>query len=140
MPADMDAIIMGALCDRLETLSVSPSLPIAYPNVTFPDAEDPTPDNYLRVTFLPNTSLRRSIEAGQGQHRGIFQVSVMWKAGEGMIDPLVVAGSVIEHFRDQTLFSSGVKITITGEPWAASPIDEPDRVQIPVTINYVATA
>jgi len=31
-----------------------------------------------------------------------------------------------------------VKITISSEPWAAGPIQEDDRVQIPVTIPYTA--
>ncbi|ASP63399.1 phage tail terminator-like protein [Sinorhizobium meliloti] len=136
MAAGTDAIIFKAVTDRL--LAMPGVLPVAAPNVVFPAAGQPLPPKYLRLTFLPNQTRQITMGNDPQQKRGLFQVSVVWPVGQGIIGALDVADQVIDHFKNQSLFASGVKVTISSEPWAAGPLQEGERVQIPVTIPYIA--
>lgn len=138
MATATDAIILAALLDHLAALTFTPPLPVAQPGITFPPAGESKPDNYLAVSFLPAQPRQVTLGDDPQQKRGLLQISVYWKAGGGLIKPLDAAGLVIDHFNNMTLFASGVKITISGEPWAAGPIQEDDRVQIPVIVPYTA--
>lgn len=129
---------LEALCDKLAALVLSPVLPIAYPGVTFPAQGAAKPDNYLEVTFLPNQTRQVTLGADPQQVLGILQISVMWKSGQGFIKPLDIAASIISHFKGAVLFKNGCRITVTQEPWASGPIQETDRVKIPVSIPYQA--
>ncbi|MQX89133.1 phage tail terminator-like protein [Sinorhizobium meliloti] len=136
MAAGTDAIIFKAATDRL--IAMPGVLPIAAPNVVFPAAGQPLPAKYLRLAFLPNQTRQITMGNDPQQKRGLFQVSVVWPVGQGIIGALDVADQVIDHFKNQSLFASGVKVTISSEPWAAGPLQEGERVQIPVTIPYIA--
>lgn len=136
MAAGTDAIIFKALTDRL--LAMPEVLPVAAPNIVFPPAGQQTPAKYLRLAFLPNQTRQITVGDDPQQKRGLIQVSVVWPVGQGIIAALDVADQVIDHFMNQTLFASGVRITISSEPWAAGPLQDGDRVQIPVTIPYIA--
>src|SRR5262245_48602696 len=138
MATGTDALILAALLDHLALLSFSPALAVAQPGVGFPPTGQLKPDNYLAVTFLPNQTRQVTLGGDPQQKRGFLQISVYWKAGAGLIKPLDAAGQLIGHFNNKTLFAASVRITISAEPWAASPIQEDDRVQIPVTIPYTA--
>jgi hypothetical protein len=113
-------------------------LPIAGPNVTFPAAGQAKPGKFIELTFLPNQTRQITIGDDPQQKRGIMQVSVMWPLGIGLTEALDVAGQIIERFKNQTLFATGVKITISSEPWAASPLKDVDRMRVPVSIPYIA--
>ncbi|MGK9282009.1 phage tail terminator-like protein [Sinorhizobium meliloti] len=136
MAAGTDAIIFKAVTDRL--LAMPGVLPVAAPNVVFPAAGQPLPPKYLRLAFLPNQTRQITMGNDPQQKRGLFQVSVVWPVGQGIIGALDVADQVINHFKNQSLFASDVKITISSEPWAAGPLQEGERVHIPVTIPYIA--
>ncbi|MDX0549391.1 hypothetical protein GOE04_29235 [Sinorhizobium medicae] len=136
MAAGTDAIIFRAVTDRL--LTMPGVLPVAAPNVVFPAAGQPLPPRYFRLAFLPNQTRQITVGDDRQQKRGLFQVSVVWPVGQGIIGALDVADQVIDLFKNQSLFASGVKITISSEPWAAGPLQEGERVQIPVTIPYIA--
>ncbi len=136
MAVGTDAIIFKALTDRLRTMPQV--LPIAGPNVVFPAAGQPSPPKYLRLAFMPNQTRQVTMGDDPQQKRGLLQVSVVWPVGQGIIDALEVVDQIIDHFKNQNLFASGVRITISGEPWAAGPLQESERVQIPITIPYHA--
>ncbi|RVJ35382.1 phage tail terminator-like protein [Sinorhizobium medicae] len=136
MAAGTDAIIFKAVTDRL--IAMPGVLPIAAPNVLFPAAGQPLPPKYLRLAFLPNQTRQITMANDPQQKRGLFQVSVVWPVGQGIIGALDIADQVIDHFKNRSLFASCVKITISSEPWAAGPLQEGERVQIPVTIPYIA--
>ncbi|PSS59855.1 hypothetical protein C6558_36135 [Ensifer sp. NM-2] len=136
MAVGTDAIIFKALTDRLR--SMPQVLPIAGPNVVFPGAGQTLPPKYLRLAFMPNQARQVTMGDDPQQKRGLLQVSVVWPVGQGIIDALEVVDQVIDHFKNQTLFASGVRITISSEPWAAGPLQESERVQIPITIPYHA--
>lgn len=137
MATGTDAIILAALLDHLGTLVFSPALKIAMPGVNFPTAGQSKPDNYLAVSFLPNRTASMAVGVGPNVHFGLLQVSVLWKSGAGLVKPLDAADRVITHFAKNTvLFSAGRKVKISRKPWAASPLQEDDRVLIPVSIPY----
>jgi hypothetical protein len=125
--------ILAALLERLGTLTLSPPLPIANPGIDF--AGGP---NYLRADILLNQTRQITIGGDPQQKRGILQVTVVWVKGQGLIKPLQAAGAVINHFKNLVLWAGDTRITIDREPWAASPMQEPDRVEIPVSISWYA--
>lgn len=139
MATGTEASILTAMLSHLGTLTLSPAMAVAYPGVNFPPAGQTKPDNYLSVTFLPNRTDTLSIGNGHQRHQGILQVSVIWKSGNGIVKPLEVADAIIRHFDKGTRLRSGaVVIQIDRKPWAAGPLQEQDRVQIPITIPYTS--
>ncbi|MDK4720133.1 phage tail terminator-like protein [Rhizobium sp. CNPSo 3968] len=136
MATTTDAIIFAALQAHLRTMPNV--LPIAGPNVTFPAAGQTKPEKFLKLDFLPNRTRQITLGDDPQQKIGLLQVSVMWPVGKGILDAVEVAGTIINRFKNQVLFASGVKITISSEPWAASPIQDVDRLNIPVTVPYIA--
>lgn len=139
MATGTDAIILASLLDRLIALQFSPALAIAFPDIQFPASGQTKPSDYLAVTFLPNVTGDYDIADGSQQHRGILQVSVFYQSGTGLIKPLDIAGEIITHFaKGTTLFKDGLKIVIDRKPYSSPPIQDTDRMQIPVSISYHA--
>lgn len=139
MATGTDATIMAALLEHLSALTFTPALPIAMPGIDFPAAGQTKPQNYLQAAFLPNVTSNTELGSGQEQHRGLLQVSVYWKKGVGVVAPLDVSGRIIDHFaKGTTIFAAGLKIVVDRKPYASPPIQETDRVQVPVTIRYHA--
>ncbi len=136
MATGTDAIIFDALLTHLKTMA--DVLPIAGPNITFPAAGQQKPGKYLKVDFLPNKTRQITFGPDPQMKAGILQVSIMWPIGSGLIDLLEVEGAIIDRFKNQTFFASGVKITINSEPWAASPFKDVDRMNTPVNVPYIA--
>ena len=136
MATSTDAMIFTALGTHLRTMA--DVLPVAGPNVGFPAAGQTKPGKFLELLFLPNRTRQITLGDDPQQKLGILQVSVMWPIGSGIPDALDVAGQIINRFKNQTLFASGVRITISSEPWASSPIQDVDRMKVPVTIPYHA--
>lgn len=138
MATGIDAIIFKALTDHLMTMT--PALPLAAPNVVFPAAGQSMPSKYLAVSFLPNQTREITLGDDPQQKRGLYQVSVVFAVGVGIIGALETVETIISLFKNRSLFASGVKVTISSEPWASGPIQEGNRVQIPVTIPYYCFA
>lgn len=137
MATGTDAIILAALLDHLSGLIFSPALIVALPGIAFPPAGQQKPDSYLQVSFLPNRTETLSVGKGRQMHQGILQVSVYWKVGVGYVKPLDAADSIVRHFAKGTcLVSNGVKVKVDRKPWVSGPLQEPERVQFPVTIPY----
>ena len=136
MATTTDAMIFTALATHLRTMP--DVLPIAGPNVSFPPAGQAKPAKFIELLFLPNRTRQITLGDDPQQKVGIVQASVMWPIGNGVTDALDAAGKIIDRFKNQTLFASGVRITISSEPWASSPIQDVDRMKVPVTIPYHA--
>lgn len=138
MAISTESKILSALINRLLSLTFSPALPIAMPNVAFAPEE-----HYLIADIFMNQTRRITLGDDPQQRRGIFQVTVVWSRGVGLIKPLDVAGAVVEHFSHcLTLWEDDIKITIGGstlqEPSAISPMIEADRLLVPVSIPFFA--
>lgn len=132
----MESEIFALLCDHLEGLTITPSLDVAMPNVKFPTSGS-TPNNYLRVTHLINQREGFSVGDEGTKHLGIFQVSVYWRAGDGIVSALEVADQIAEGFAKGTkLYGTGYSVVIYDPPTVEAPLQEPDRVVVPVSIRY----
>ena len=132
--------ILEALYAHLKTLVFTPALEIALPDIDFPKGGGDKPDNYLEILFLPNQTRQVTYGDDAQQYRGIFQVTVLWKSGQGAIKALDTAGEIIKHFKDEVLFSDAedVRIVIDREPWASPKIPDGARTRWPVSIPYHA--
>jgi len=130
--------ILALFLDTLVNGGLNPGLNIAYPGVKFPEEGQVKPDNYLRADIMFNPT-RQVAFTGPQQYRGIFQVDVFWVRDVGYIQPLNYASQVIQLFKEKILFvDDGTKVVVSAEPWAASPIQNVDRVSVPVTIPWYA--
>ncbi|MBD8651485.1 hypothetical protein IFT66_10385 [Rhizobium sp. CFBP 13726] len=136
MATGTDAMIFAALLQHLKGLP--DVLPIATPGITFPPSGQTKPPKFLKYDFMPNRTRQITLGDDPQQKIGMVQVSVMWPIGSAIIDAIDVSDQIISHFKAQTIFASGVKITINSEPWASRPIKDEDRMNVPVTIPYIA--
>lgn len=131
--------IARALAQRLEALTFSPALSIAWPNVKF----TPPSGTYLRVDDMRNAT-DRVVIANDGPHRqqGILQVTVMAPIDGGEIAPLEIAGQIADWFMaEPRLFFAGGSVRITKRPDIVS-LRDPDgaRWQVPVSVSWEAYA
>jgi hypothetical protein len=139
MATTIEGRIAEALFGRLQTLVLSPVLPVLLPN----EQKTPPGDHrYLRVQFVPNTADRVLIDSdGPHQHLGLLQVSVYWSKGRGEVEPRDVAGAVASHFPcDFKLDAGAFHVRITKRPDVRDMIVEDAAVQIPVMVSYEAWA
>lgn len=112
-----------------------PTLPVAFPEVAF---TPPTSGKYLEVSALPNKPFWEGLSGGSVD-QGIYQVTVHWPRGQGLIAPINVAGQVREFFpRGTELFGQGIRIEIYAKPWYSQPISGDADIIVPVSIPYRA--
>lgn len=124
-----------AMAFGIETQAIvfNPVLAVVLPGEAKPEITD----NYVQIFYIPNNTLNSSFGDDAQQHRGILQVSIYWRSGEGYGQPLLVAGQIIDHFKKtKVLYRNGLKIVVDSKPWVSGPIQEDDRVQIPVNISW----
>lgn len=132
------AQIIDALLARCSGLAEGvPTLPIAMPEITF---TPPASGKYLQVDFFANKPAWEGLSSGK-LAQGMLQITVVWPRGAGIVASATAAQSVIDHFTKGLILRSGVaKVTISGEPWAATPISDPTEIRVPITIPWVAVA
>jgi hypothetical protein len=134
--ANIQEKIYSALCDHLEGLTFTPALPISYPNVDF----KPPAGDYIEVVHLTNETETANVSGGAYHYKGIFQVSVWVRKGAGIVKGLRIAGEILHHFEFNTAIANdGFYVKIERQTSIASPLQEGERIQIPVTIRYRAT-
>jgi hypothetical protein len=128
-----DSAIFTAFADKLAAFvaSLSPEIPVAYPNVHFTPPADGV---WLEMAWFPNETRNYGIaDDGPAQVRGFGQVSVCSRTGSGALDALDLAGSIIEWFAKGTELGHARVETM---PWASSVLQSDDRLVVPVTIRY----
>lgn len=138
-----EGIIANLLQAGLDSLTLSPSLAVAWSGQTFAPAPDGNgnPVAYLEAQLLPNATITRTInDDGSNRHQGFLQVSVMYPIDKsGIIPAFDIAGLVISHFKKGTVLSgSGVTVRIIQQPFVAPPLPDGDRMRVPVSIPYTA--
>lgn len=130
----VESQITEALMTRLAALTLSPVLPVAYPNVPFtPPASGP----YL----VANAPLRATTAAvgisAWDEHSGVFQVDVMYRTQDGVIKPTQIADAVAAHFpRNLRLANGSVRVDINEKPSIAAPVTDAPNLKTPVSIRY----
>ncbi|MFG1364657.1 DUF4128 domain-containing protein [Xanthobacter versatilis] len=134
-----EAQIADALIWHLSQLVLTPARPISYPGMTFsPTVGVP----YLAATHLPNTTGATGLAFDSDREfRGLFQVSVFWPARKGIIEPFDLAGTLAVHFASGTrILRHGRVVEVNRPPTVAPAIEQPDWVQVPVTIRWRCVA
>ncbi|MCO4316343.1 DUF4128 domain-containing protein [Phyllobacterium sp. 21LDTY02-6] len=134
MAATVEATIAELLFARAAALVLNPVLPVAYPGRSFTAPAGP----YLRVDFIPNRTdnLGLAYDA-TARHQGILQVMAIYPVGAGIIKATDTGGLIASHFAKGTiLYGSGVKLKVYQKPSVGGPLIEPDRVNVPVTVQW----
>jgi hypothetical protein len=137
-----EADIQTALLQRVLTLSITPTLPIAWPNRDFIPPSDGS--SYLQVRILPNRNTRLFLGSNEESWRqGILQINLITQYDKGPSFGVDIAGQIAQHFpQDLMLRYSGVKVQLTKTPDVGSAVASPTGTQwiVPVSIYYEAFA
>lgn len=135
MSAASIATALLARCELMKTQG--PTLPVSMPDIAF---DPPSTHKYLEVADFTNQPAWQGITSGR-MDQGLLQVTVVWPKGEGIINPKAAADAVMAHFpKGLRLYSGAARVTVSEEPWAASPLLEDAQTRIPVTIAWKASA
>ncbi|ACL58451.1 DUF4128 domain-containing protein [Methylobacterium nodulans] len=131
----VEARIYDALVWYVSQQTFDPALRVAMPGVAFtPEQGKP----FLAVDYFPNTSRLDGLPFDSDvTHLGLFQLSVVWPAGQGFVKPLQVAAQVRQAFAAGTrLWRNDLTVCIDETPEVAGPIDDAPWVRFPVTVRW----
>lgn len=137
----VETAIWIALRARVLTLTMTPTMPIAWPNSSFiPPTVGGKPGPYLHVRHMPNRTERLMISNATHRYQGILQVALMtplnWDDGLPARTS-EQAGIIAAHFpMDMRLVSNGVTVRITKKPDVAQGFRDDDRWLTPVSVQY----
>ena len=132
--------IEAALFTHVVSLDLDDDVPIAWPNVPFPNEGQPKPTTYIEVRHFRNANGRLFLKGSNAHLRqGILQLTVITPLNAGPSNVTGLAGQIAEHFpADLALFEEGVKLRIQ----AASDVLSPDKTDVswdvPVSVRYEA--
>jgi hypothetical protein len=127
-----------ALRARVEALTLSPALPVAWPGEAF----NPPLSGYLRMTWIPNMN-RRLFMRGSDPHQrlSLLQVDVFAKKNQPATVAIEIAGQVAAHFpADLRMAAYGVTARVTKAPEVAQPIEGDTHLMVPVTVSIQTIA
>ena len=125
--------IYDAFCTAVQAFAsvLSPPLPVAWPNLPF------TPPNsglWLEVSWFPNGSSPVGLAfADDDWLQGFGQVAVCFPSKSGLTAGEEMADAIIAGIPRGTRFASAL---VYRSPSKMNPIQEPNRVTIPVTIMW----
>lgn len=123
--------ILEACLARMETLGISPALPIAWPGIVF---TPPGTGMWLEAKLFPNEPRDLAWDAdGCALQRGFLQVMVGYRPGGGQVNASQVADAVIAHFPKATELGP---VRVSKRPYQTPPLTEADKLYIAVTIPY----
>lgn len=130
----VESQITEALLARLATLTLSPVLPVAYPNAAFtPPASGP----YLAAHPPLRAETQGIGISAWNEHAGVFQVDVVYRTQDGVIKPTQIADAVAAHFARGTRLANGaVHVRIDEPPSIAAPVTVAPDHRTPVSIRY----
>lgn len=128
-----DAIIRQALDSHLND---NAGIDVAWHNVKFtPNTGTP----YIRPDLLPAQTVQADLgTSGRNRHRGIYQLTLVYPAGEGRGDVETKATALMTAFKRGTrLVRSGVTVTLE-PPYQGPPFQEAGWYRVPINIPYFA--
>lgn len=135
------AEVAKAIIDRCVSLNYgAPRMPVAMPDVPFtpPKNNSGTALPYFRVDLFSNAPFWQGLTSGRID-QGLLQITIVWPKGAGVIKPKQAAKAVMDHFpKGLRLYGPGVRVSVSGEPWDASPIIGDTETETPVTIPFRA--
>lgn len=128
--------IRAALDTRLTTLPSWDATRIAWPNVRYAPLAGET---YLQVDVSVAEPRQAELgSSGRNLQRGLYVVSVVAQAGNGLGESLAIADRIADHFpRGLDLSATGFAVTIA-KAWAAPSFSRDSWYVTPVTITWEA--
>ena len=131
----VEASIHAALEAHLRAFAEPRQIRVARQGFAFAPPRDAA---YLRVSFLPNaTTSPWTAFDDPSQFQGIFQITVVAPANQGVLPFIALASDVADHFgRGVRVPSSAPILTIEERPSIAAPIQDASSMQIPVSVRY----
>lgn len=131
----MSQAIMTAFNIALNTFATHEDvdLPVAWENVDFTPPQGP----YLRGFLLPATTVAAGLgTAAKNKHTGIYQIDVIFPAGQGWGGCAAMAEKVRNAFRRGEKLGDGTILIVAASSGPA--MREDGRYKIPVSVNYYA--
>lgn len=139
MATYIETKIYEALATKLAALTLSPVVPVIYPNV--PSAPPVAGTAYMEASHQPSTVEQINVgDAGRNRHTGLFLINVFAPENQGLSTGMEIAGAVADHFaRGVVLTTGGISLLVTNTRIAA-PLKEGAYVQMPVVVSYMVDA
>lgn len=135
-----------ALEALVDSLSLTPSLPVAMPNEDFTPPQDNGPPvqplNYLSVRHLPNTTDSATLSAtGKNRHRGILQITLHARKNQHITVSKEIVGTIVDHFKLGTTSTyNSIPVRVEFPPSVAADIapSSDALMMIPISVRYFA--
>jgi len=125
--------IMVAFATALNTFAATQNIQVAWENVNFTPPQD---EPYLRGFLLPATTVAAGLgTSAYNKHSGVYQVDVIYPAGQGWGGCSSMAEKVRKNFKRGSSLKSGAIIIESASTGPA--MREDGRYKIPVSINYI---
>lgn len=134
-----DRIIRSLFDGRLKAWAGAriPPLPIAYEDVAFTPPADGSP--YLRSFLLPANTTSEDLEGKHTAYRGVYQVSVVTKAGEGRGAASLIADELAALFPNNLDMAKASFTVYTRSPMSTAPAQQGDTTTtLPLSFAYRA--
>jgi hypothetical protein len=127
--------------DRVHSLLNQQLAVVQAANVAFENSEyaKTVGTGWLRETLLPAEPLQADLgDAGRNRLQGIYQIDVFEEPGKGSNEAETMVEQLLTAFKRGTVLSGG-DITVRVErAWRSPAVQEDDRYQIPVTVQWFA--
>jgi len=126
--------IQAALEKRLA--SMTPALATALENLPF----EPTQGTaYQRAELIPNSPIDHALTLDVVEHRGLFQVTLMYPLGAGRGAAQARAQAIADHFAPLLVLTEpGWRIEVYKTPRIGAGMPFADRWAVPVTAHWRA--
>ncbi|MEW7854798.1 MULTISPECIES: DUF4128 domain-containing protein [Pseudomonas] len=134
-----DLIIRSLFEKRLKAWADAriPKLPIAFENVPFTAPTDGSA--YLKAFLLPGDTDSEDLEGRHTSYRGVFQVSVVTKAGNGRGSDGLIAEELQALFPNNLeLSKSGFSVFVRSPMATASALQSDTTSTLPLRLTYRA--
>ncbi len=118
---------------KIAAFAAANNIPVAYQGVGF---TKPASGVYLETFVIPNTSTQREVSADADKvtQRGLYQVNVWVKSGQGLGAADVVVEQIVALF--PVLPKLEVSIETPGNPGRPLSLDTSGWIAIPVVFEY----
>lgn len=134
-----DKIIRSLFEGRLKTWATArvPPLPIEYEDVAFTPPSDGSP--YLRSYLLPANTTSEDLEGKHTAYRGVYQISVVTKAGEGRGAASLIADELAALFPNNLAMTKTSFTVYTRSPMSTATAQQGDTTtSLPLSFVYRA--
>jgi len=134
-----DKIIRSLFEGRLRTWATArvPALPIAFEDVAFTPPADGSP--YLRPFLLPANTTSEDLEGKHTAYRGVFQVSIVTKAGNGRGAAEGIADEIAALFPNNLALTKTTFTVYVRSPMATASAQQGDTTtSLPLSFQYRA--